>query len=238
MKNKKLMALPLIAIIAIGMTGVAYAAWHDEVHIIGKVKMGTLTFAFDDVEPPIYSEFHKRPGITQLQPGEYMGKNISWGRAWFSDLIHDEHSDKDGYKKLNIEIFNAYPQLYGYTTFKFHNIGTIPLNVCQYNISGEKISSVTGATVCDLVFYDPDGDYIGELFEDYDGDGVQDSDENIVINLEITNALPYQIDNCSTHKAEIDLHFKQEAQECHIYKIEVLIWGIQWNKDCVTYLWD
>jgi len=39
-------------------------------------------------------------------------------------------------------------------------------------------------------------------------------------------------DPCNTNKAEIDMDFKQDAEECHTYTIEVEIVAVQWNKPC------
>jgi hypothetical protein len=226
-----LVVFPILAVLALSVTGIAYSAWFDIVMIEGKVEMGSLTLAFDWVEPPSCEEFYLDPETGVKVPGEWKGKDVAQCSAWYDGYAYDEHTGKEGWKVLFIEVFNAYPQLYVHTTFKLHNIGTIPIDICKYVITGAKFTG-EGEKVCDLVWYDPDGDWIGGLFEDYNGNGVMDDDENIVINLEITNALPYQIDPCNTNKAEIDMDFKQEAQECHTYKIWVTVWGIQWNKPC------
>lgn len=234
MNRKKLAATTMVMAIALSMVGYAYAAWYDIVQITGQVDMGSLTLAFDYVEPPICSEFYWDHTVTPpaLVPGEYKDKDVGNCTAWFSDLITDEHTDKQGYKTLNILVENAYPQYVVRTTYKFHNIGTIPINLCRYDITGEKYDS-NGTKIYDLLWYDPNEDYIGELWEDVNGNGVVDSGVDLlVINLEITNALPFQVDPCKTNKAEIDMDFKQDAEECHTYKIHVTVWGIQWNKAC------
>jgi len=223
--------LPLLLIVLLSTLGVAYSAWRDTVVIEGTVKMGSLTLAFDWEEPPECHEYYRDPLTGKLIKGEYGGKDVGSCDAWYEDEIQDPHTGKKGFKRLVISITNAYPHYIVHTTFLLHNIGTIPLCVKGYNITGEKRDS-TGAKVYDLLWYDPDGDYIGSLYEDVNGNGVVDDGDIEVINLEITNEVGwrYQIDPCRTHKAEMDLEFKQEAEECHTYIITVEVIAIQWNK--------
>jgi hypothetical protein len=230
LNRNKLAATALLISISLSAVGFAYAAWYDVVYIKGTVDMGSLTLAFDWVEPPLCDEFYFDE-LGQLQPGEYLGKDVGNCSAWYSEPFTDEHTLKPGYKQLNIYVENAYPQFVVHTTFKLHNIGEIPIDIARYDITGEKYDK-DGNLIYDLLWYDPDGDYIGELWEDVDGDGVVDPDVDLlVINLEITNALPFQIDPCRTNKAQIDFDFKQDAEECHTYYLHVKVWGIQWNKD-------
>ena len=228
---KKIGILALVLVSAFGALGIGYAHWSDTVYVDGTVEMGSLTLAFDFVEPPLCQEYYRDPSTGALIEGEWLDKEVGDVDCSYDDYIEDVHSLKEGYKKLTILVSNAYPQYIVHTTFKLHNIGTIPLNVCEYIITGEKRDS-TGAVVYNLLWYDPDGDYIGSLYEDVNGNGVVDAGDLEVINLEITNALPYQIDPCNTNKAQIDMEFKQDAEECHTYTIDVTIVAIQWNKPC------
>lgn len=230
MQNKKIAAITLLIAITLSMFGFVYAHWSDMVTIDGTVEMGSLTLAFDYVEPPLCEEYYRDPDTGILVPGEWEGKEVGDFNCWYSDYIMDVHTLKEGWKKLNIEIDNAYPQYIVHTTFKLHNIGNIPIDIANYEITGEK-RDATGAVVYDLLWYDPDGDWIGELWEDVNGNGVVDVGDLLVINLEITNKIPYQIDPNVTNKAQMDLEFKQDAEECHTYTIHVAVVGIQWNKE-------
>jgi hypothetical protein len=233
MQNKKIAALALIIAIALSAFGFVYAHWSDLVTITGTVDMGSVTLAFDYVEPPLCAEYYLDPDTGILEPGEWEGKEVGSITCRYEDYVQDVHTLKEGWKTLIIEVDNAYPQYIVHTTFKLHNIGTVPINVCHYVITGEKRDSTTGAEIYKLLWYDPDGDYIGELWEDVDGDGAVDpAVDLLVINLEITNALPYQIDPCNTNKAQIDMDFKQDAEQCHMYTIHVTVVGVQWNKPC------
>lgn len=228
--NKKLTAIPLLIALALSIFGFVYAHWSDMVYIEGTVEMGSLTLAFDYVEPPSCLEYYRDPDTGALVLGEWLGKEVGSCSARYDELIEDVHSLKEGYKTLIIEVDNAYPQYIVHTTFKLHNIGTIPIDIAAYEITGEKRDS-EGTVIYNLLWYDPDGDYIGELWEDVNGNGVVDAGDLEVINLEITNKLPYQIDPCWTHKAQMDMEFKQDAEECHTYTIHVTVIGIQWNKE-------
>lgn len=233
MQNKKIGAMALLIAIALSIFGVVYAHWSDMATIDGVVEMGSLTLAFDDVEPPICTEFYPNPNPPPvLLPGEWEDKEVGDCEAWYEELIQDVHSEKWGYKRMVIEVYNAYPQYYVYTTFILHNIGTVPLFVYGFEITGEKRDSTTLDVVYNLLWHDPDGDMIGELWEDVDGDGKVDPAVDIlVINLKIQDrTFPLQIDPNQKEKMEIDMDFKQEAEQCHIYTIHVDVLAVQWNK--------
>ena len=226
-------ALPLLITVILSALGIAYAGWVDQVYIMGTAEMGSMTLAFDYTEPPVVSEFHKIGGEGGLVPGEYLGKEVASERAWYDVLVTDCKTGLMGYKELHIEVNNSYPCLYVYTTFVLRNLGTVPLMVYQYNITAECISSQTGAKVCDLGLVPqaaPGGKYEWLLFEDLDGDGEKDADENYVLWMQTVDGLPLQIDKEGYEKREIDIHFLQPARQCHIYKFRVSVDAIQWNK--------
>lgn len=231
MKNKKIPAIALLMAIALSIFGVVYAHWSDMATIDGIVEMASLTLAYDDVEPPVCTEFWLNHTSGQLVEGEFENKEVGDCDAWYEGLIQDSHSLKWGYKRMFINITNAYPQYYVYTTFILHNIGTMPLFVYKFDISGEKRDGA-GTVIYDLLWHDPDGDWVGELWEDVDGDGMVDPAVDIlVINLKIQDrTFPLQIDPCNREKMEIDMDFKQEAEQCHHYTIHVDVLAVQWNK--------
>jgi hypothetical protein len=235
MRKNKIMTIPIILIVALAFSGVAYAHWFDQVHVEGVVKGGTVNIAFDYAEPPLYSEFHLVAG--QLIPGEYLGKDVGSGTAEYSIEDYDVHTGKLGYQLLTIDIECAYPCYHAYTTYKLHNIGTVPVNICKFIISGARYTKDPEVFEYDLLFVpDPNFQYKGTLWEDRDHDGVVDPAVDVlVINIDVVNGLPYQLDPCHTNKGEIDIHFKQEASQCHRYYIYVYVLGLQWNKDCTFF---
>lgn len=233
MKTSKA-AISLALVILMSSLGIVFAGWTDQVYIEGVANMGSLTLAFDDEEPPICTEFHKIDDEGPLILGEYLGKDVAWCEAYYEDLIQDVHTEKYGYKQLFIEMHNVYPSVHVRTTYLLHNIGTIPVSVYGYELCGELWSSQTGAYVCDLIIVQiSDQEYL--VYEDLNCDGILDADEPAVIEMRLTNSLPVQIDPCNTDKREADLHFLQEARQCHIYKLCIMVNGIEWNKLYETY---
>lgn len=235
MENKKIAAIALMIAITLSAFGLVYAHWSDMVTIDGVIEMGSLTLAFSDSEAPICTEYYPNPiPPPDLLPGEFEDKEVGDCWAEYSDYFQDVHSLKWGYRTLNIYIDNAYPQYHVHTTFILHNIGTVPLFVYGIEMTGEKIDH-TGAVIYDLLLtYWIDavtGNLVGEIYEDVDDSGTITAGDILVINVEIVNdRFPLQIDPCTEDKMEIDLDFKQDAQECHTYTFEILIEAIQWNK--------
>jgi len=221
-------ALPLVIAVILSTLGIAFAAWTDQVVITGTAKMGTVTLAYVYGEPPLCTEYHDYNETGLLVVGEYLNKNVSDSSAWYSEEITDTHTEKKGFKQLNILIDNAYPSLHVFTTYKLHNIGSIPIEVYGFNFSAQKFNK-SGDWICDLV---ADSISITEslLYEDYNGNGRKDTGEEYVMWLRMEDSFPFQLDPCHKQKREFDIHFLQPAQQCHNYLLEVHIFGIQWNK--------
>jgi len=220
-RSKLLGITPLMLVVMLSIVGVAYSHWVDRITIEATVNMGSLTLAFDYKEPPSCLEYYEVDG--KLFPGEYKGKDVGECKAWYEDLVTDDHTGKKGYKTLVINIINAYPQYIVHVTFILHNIGTIPIDVAGFNVTGEKRKG--DEYICDLLW-----DGRSSLWEDLNNNGVIDEGDKEVINLSIVDDIPFQLDPCSREKMEIDFEFKQEAEECHTYIIIVTIYGVQWNK--------
>jgi hypothetical protein len=231
MQNKKIAAIALIVAITLSAFGFVYAHWSDMVTIEGVVEMGSLTLAYSEAEAPWCTEMYPNPDPPPiLVEGEWEDKEVGDCECWYEDRFQDVHSLKWGFKKLVINIYNAYPQYYVHTTFKLHNIGTVPLFFYGIELIGEKIDH-TGAVIYDLLWYDPDGDLVGEIWEDVDGSGDVSAGDILVINLAVKNQeFPLQIDPCNEEKMEIDMDFKQEAEECHKYTMDITLLAVQWNK--------
>jgi hypothetical protein len=229
MDRNKLVATTLLIAIALSTFGYVYAAWTDLVYIHGTVEMGSLTMAFDWREKPFCVEYYEDPVNGSLVQGEWLGKDVAKCSILVSENVTDEHTGKWGYKNATILVENAYPQYIVSTIFVVHNIGTVPINLCKFTLENGGKYDKDGNLIHKLLY---DGKNPGCMYEDVNDDGVLDAGDVCVINIELTNQLPIQIDPCNKNKMEIDMDFKQEAQECHTYKFEVRVWGIQWNKPC------
>jgi len=215
--NKKLAAIPLLIAITLSVFGFVYAHWTDIMYIEGTVHMGSLTLVFDPNEFLDYIDSEEIAG----------DKDVGWAEIYYDPATYvvDEHTLKDGYTTLVLVVHAAYPQYeVHFTTVTVHNIGTIPFVVTGFNI------------------YDPDGilhwtwtvppptsPAYGFFWKDFNINGIYDAGEEI-INLLIKNFIGEQFDPCESKKGEIDIDFKQPAEECHTYHFNIEIEAIQWNK--------
>ncbi|MDH5733188.1 MAG: hypothetical protein OEY88_05320 [Candidatus Bathyarchaeota archaeon] len=218
--NKKLAAIPLLIAITLSIFGFVYAHWSDMVYIEGTVEMGTLAIAFDPVEPLIVWDNE------DLLP---IPKDIGKSTMEYdpTSYVVDEHTGKDGYKKLILEINDAYPCYeVHFVTVTIWNIGTIPAHIIDLIITGWDVTDNEELKFdWRIEFKD------GYFWQDLNGNGVVDPDTEEMINVTIKNFVCTQIDPCSPGtKGEFDFHFKQPAEECHTYTFSITIEAIQWNK--------
>jgi len=240
---KKIVLLSLALVLALGGMGVGYAMWSDTVVINGSVATGTLDVSFDDVEPPGVQEYHwsdyklrdfwvtgeeTEYGDPHADP-QFPEKNVAQTTAEYLDDETDCRTGKIGHERLQIDITNAYPYYIAGVTFKLHNIGSVPLDIVRYVISGQK-QELDGTPVYDLIFDEGDDgvEYQGTFFEDVDDDGVVDEGDIPVINLTVSNTLPFQIDPCTRAKREIDFEFLQGLEQTKKYVITVVVEAEQW----------
>jgi len=235
MDKAKLAAVPLLMAIILSTLGFVYSAWTDYISVQGTVNMGSLTLAFSTYETPSCDEYNLNPNPppTWIE-GEVEGKDVGSCDAYYDieSKITDEHTGKEGYKRLVIEVENAYPGYAVHTTFIVHNIGTVPIYVYGVDFTGEKRDS-EGNLVYKLVAksWIENSNIVGEIYEDVDGSGDVSPGDILVINFKVIDErFPFQLDPCNENKMEIDIDFKQEAEECHTYILNFELLGVQWNK--------
>lgn len=214
--DKKTLALPMVILIALSIIGLGVAHWTDQVTIEGTVKMGTLSLAFKDTLYESYEYKRTAEGLDPTEGGKPWVCNTTYS---FAEFVEDEHTGKKGYKKLFINITNAYPCYEVHQTFIVRNLGLLPADIIAFNIT---------ETCQGLVWKqgkDPNypGRFFGDLVDNKTGMEIP------IINLNMTDDLPIQLHFCSENKMEIDLHIKQEALECHTYCIVVEILYTQPN---------
>ena len=219
MQDKKILLMPLMIMLALSISGVAFSTWSDNVRIEGTVEMGTLTIAIDYEETPLCQEFYRDPDNGQLMPGEYCGKNVASCSISRVDLIVDPHTGKSGYKKAIWTIDDAYPCYHcSYINFKIRNIGNVAAHIVAVIVTGyDNMDKEELGLRWDVPYRE------GAFTNDVDGDG----DNEDIINIEIGKLICEQIDPCTWYKTEIDLHFKQEAEECHTYTFEIVVIAIE-----------
>jgi hypothetical protein len=198
---KKIGIISLALVLALGSLGIAYAHWSDQLFIEGTVHGGELMVGFTEV---FCEEMHGDPPV----PGEYLDKDVGDCDVEYVDYRVCSHTGKDGYGGAIVTITDAYPCYEVHITFVVDNLGTIPAI-----FEGVTISDPT-----DELTYNPDLEAL------VDADGVE------IINFDFVNLIGMQLEPCHDTKAEVDLHFKQDAEECHTYSFRVDIDAIQYNK--------
>jgi hypothetical protein len=220
MWNKKIGAMVLLIAITLSAFGFAYAHWSDMVTIKGTVEMGSLTLAFDADEEPYLTLADNE--ATLPEP-----KDVGWGEVYYdqTSLVEDVHTGKVGYKIMVFMIHDAYPQYeIRFTNVPLHNIGTVPLI-----ITGIKVWDPSDELNWTWTAPPDTTPATGFFWKDFDGDGVYDAGEE-VMNVGIKNFYYVQLEPCESIKGEVDIDFKQPAEECHTYKFAISFEAIQWNK--------
>jgi len=166
MTKKILLAIPLLLIFMVSISGVAYAMWCDSVLFTGEVNTATFCAVItkvtnsdpyqpDGVYSNTYDAMTNPESCTEAVDWVEvtLDKNVGWATAAI---------DPQDPKMVNFAVWNAYP---GYTvTFgvDITNCGTLPWNVTQVD------------------FYCSNGTSIGTLYQqgilsvDFDGDGKSD----------------------------------------------------------------
>ena len=218
MWNKKIGAMALILAITLSIFGFAYAHWSDMVTIEGTVEMGSLTLAFDPDEILGYED---NEGLLPVP------KDIGWAEIYYdpASYVEDVHTTKDGYKILVFVIHDAYPQYeVHFTTVVLHNIGTVPLHIIDVDVWDP-----SGVLNWEWITPPPATPATGFFWKDFNGNGSYDADEEIM-NVDIVNFVSIQLDPCESTKGEVDIDFKQSAEECHTYYFALSFEAIQWNK--------
>lgn len=219
MQNKRIVVLPLMIIIALSIFGFVYAHWSDMVTVQGEVEMGSLTLAWDisEVLVSIDRETWEKD------------KNVSWAKIYYdlpASYVEDVHTGKNGCKTLVFEIYNAYPQYWvHFTTVTVHNIGNVPLN-----ITGINVWDPTGYLNWTWIVSPPFSPAEGVFWRDFNTDGDRDPDTEDIMNVLIKNFVFEQLDPCEAKKGEVDIDFKQPAEQCHTYRFMMSIEAMQWNK--------
>lgn len=216
MHNKKILVLPFMAILFLSLIGVAYSHWSDFVIIQGSAKMGTVSIGYTEFFCLEMYEYPPDSGLYVL--GEWEDKDVGFADCEMVDLYTDPHTGLMGYKKGIVTITDAYPCYRVHMVFTVKNLGTIPVIFQSINV-------VDPTNTLKFTLVEPKH---GVLYLD-DGDDILEPGEER-INVYVVNLIGLQLHGGEDTKAEIDLHFKQAAEECHTYEFAITIEAIQWNK--------
>jgi len=195
-----MIAIPVVAMIMLSAAGLAYAHWSDLIKINGIVNTGTLAIGFVDFD------------CVDKEYKEKLPKDVADCDCWLDEEYTDVHTNKTGYKKLWFNVTNAYPSYYVHVTFVLQNLGTVPGVFKNFTLTGTP----------PLEFQ-----YIGGNM--WEGKDTSFTPARVVLNVEFVNLIGLQLDPCNKTKAEVDIHFKQSAPECHSYEFEIEIGINAWD---------
>jgi hypothetical protein len=205
--SKKLIALPLLVAITLSIVGFAYATWIDRIYINGTIEMCGFSVGFDyeETPSPVEKWYNKTSG--KWEPGEAEGKDVGSVDAYYDpdSFYIDAHTGKQGYKKMIVELNNAYPCYAAFITFKINNTGQLAVDVLGYTVSDH-------SGVLTFTYNATTGWWEG-----------RNATGALVLTVRVVNNIPFQLDACHAEKMEIDVHVEQQAEECHTYNFDVVI---------------
>lgn len=108
---KKAMGMFAALILALGMSGLAYAHWSETLTISGTVDTGTVDVAWSEVTS------------WDTEPPE---KDVSGIICWI-DLVDTN--------LLHVEVYNAYPCIDYYNVVDIHCVGSVPVHLYEVFVS-------------------------------------------------------------------------------------------------------
>lgn len=115
---KKAIGMFVALILALGMTGVAFAHWSQIIYIEGSVKTGTVSVGWVGFEN---------------WDNEWFGKDVGSVAVSLKD-VKGTHNENNIYETLVIELNNVYPSYKAYINVEIANGGTIPVNLVDFDI--------------------------------------------------------------------------------------------------------
>jgi len=126
---KKLGLIMLVVVLALGVLGVGYAYWTQNIFVNATVKTGYVQASFtSDQSTPTFAD-------TAVTP---------YGVAWYTESIGDVAYTGD---TLNITLSNAYPGMTAVIPITLKNTGSIPIGGINGVADSANFNLPTGSTV-------------------------------------------------------------------------------------------
>lgn len=225
---RKIGVICLSLLLALGLLGVGYAAWTDEIFIDGTVETGTLCVEFGNTEirdphqpvnfggdyPTDLPDYTCNPGFTQGPDGLrfwQLDKNVGWGTV---ERVPDPETGK--YKTLRVTLNNTYPCYFNEVTFYPENCGTIP-----WRINGAIVMWDNDGTKLFATIVSP-GTYIAM---DFNGDGAPD------LEMMWGNSIGAQVEPGGLPpEVSFWLHVLQPAPQNDTLEFTIELMVVQWDE--------
>lgn len=116
---KKIVGVFTALMVALAMTGVAFACWSQTIYVEGTVETGTVCVGWSDVDS---------------WDNEYLGKDVGSVDAQLEN-VKGFHGETLIYETLVINLSNVYPGYEAWIEVSISNGGTIPVNLVDFDIS-------------------------------------------------------------------------------------------------------
>ena len=207
MRNAKIVALPMVLILGLLISGLAYAHWSDILWIEGSVATGDAEWEFlynsiSQKDPPGTNDWTCDYGLINLRQ---LDKDIGSTTCEFVD------TDGDGdWDTLAVSLDTVYPCYYEHIAFYVQNIGTVPLVIQKVVLDGQEYTAPFYATL------------------DLDGDGYDDIEiyygNNFGQQMDPYPTIPYKVD------ISFDIHVLQDAPEGTTLSFTIEIIAVNWNE--------
>jgi len=210
MKNKKIVALPLIVIAALATIGFAYALLSQTLTIQGTVTTGELDWEIhsptwnDEYGNDYNASYYPELGSTRLT------KDIGSTNVTLLD------SDGDGdYDSLLVNLTNVYPWYYTHVAFKAHCTGNIPIKIWKVVF---KVNDQVKATIYSIT------DTQATVLLDLNNDGKND------VQIWWGDNFGVQLHKCQSADMSFDITVLQECPKGTTLTFTIELMAIQWNE--------
>jgi len=242
---KKIGILLFVLVLAMGMMGIGYAMWSEDLTIEGTVYTGEVNVTFShysndggehgtcDAGGFLVPNFDpKEPGTwnpdTQIWDGEREIKNVASTNC---ELTVVEEIDT-----LQITLDNAYPCYFGSVLFDIENTGSIPVKVNSVKLVGKSKNGVVtdidppiDMVACTWYYVDVEGCTV-RLSPDAPPVGsMPNSGEDFALHLSDYDQF-VQIDPGFTGYGDITMHLEQDALMNTTYDAIIEIVVANWNE--------
>jgi hypothetical protein len=221
--KSKIMASLAVLLIALTVSGFAYAHWTDMITINGTAQMGELIFGFTHIWECDDGKMVWFNSVTDFYNDYPEPKDVGSISCVLSEPQTAVHiaNPETVYKTMTITITHAYPEYVCWCFFSLDNGGSIPLDVVMYCVNGKD-------TYLTYLWYDTnlDGTLDCIIGKNATGDPVV-----YIWFFPLSNGGPWfgQIDQGGSVSQGVAIYFTEAALECHTYEFQLLIHASQWN---------